>query len=224
MDRSIKTKRKTCYYKVLGINVRASQEEIKSAFRYLAMKWHPDRNPGNPKASERFREVLAAYETLINPKMRGRYDRTRGYRKQERQTPTSWTDLHSEDNGEAGSFDEIFQDVFGFGRPQVRKQHGADLRFDIQVPKSSLSNGHHEEITYERLIFCRKCRENGSKRAACGQCGGTGEFVELCSLRVWIPAGIENGTRIRVAGAGDMPFVAVPPGDLVLLVHVIENC
>jgi len=224
LKRTITTKRKTCYYKVLGINVRASREEIRSAFRYLAMKWHPDRNPGNPKASERFREVLTAYETLINPAMRGRYDRMHGYREPRKGSQTSWTDLHAEDSGEATTFDEIFQDVFGMGRPKVRTQHGSDLRFDIQIPRSSVANGHHEEISYERLIFCRKCKEIGSRRLECGQCGGTGEFIEPCSLRVWIPPGIGNGTRIRVAGAGDMPFAAVPPGDLILLVYVVENC
>ena len=118
---TLKSQRKiTCHYKTLGISVRASQEEIRSAFRYLAMKLHPDRNPGNPVAAERFREVRKAYETLKDPAARGKYDRIRGYRKsRENYSDSSWTDIHSE-GGEASSFDEIFQDLFGIGKRQVR--------------------------------------------------------------------------------------------------------
>jgi molecular chaperone DnaJ len=224
LERSVKKKRATCYYKVLGISIRAGQEEIRSAFRYLAMKWHPDKNPNNPRAAERFREVLTAYETLINPRMRGRYDRMRGYLKTKAK-PQAWTDLHSDENdGEAASFDEIFQDVFGFGKPKVRTLRGCDLRFDLQVPRSSIGRGHHEEISYERLVFCRSCNGNGASRSGCIRCGGSGEHEETLSVRIWIPPGIEDGMRIRVVGGGDAPYAAAAPGDLILLVHVVENC
>lgn len=220
MERSARRKRKTCHYKVLGVPVRASQDQIRGAFRYLAMKWHPDRNPDNPRAAERFREVLTAYEILIDPAARGKYDRSRGYQKPRKRTSASWTDLHGQ-GGEAASFDEIFQDLFGMGRPQIRTQHGSDLRFDIQVLRSSLAGGVHEEISYERIMFCRNCNGNGATRLGCGLCGGSGEYEETCSLRVWIPPGIEDGMRIRVTGAGDRPLASIPAGDLVLLVHVI---
>ena len=215
-------RKKTCYYKTLGITVRASQEEIRSAFRYLAMKLHPDRNPGNPKAAERFREVRKAYETLKDPAARGRYDRQNGHRKQkERFADSAWTDLHSE-GGEAASFDEIFQDLFGIGKRHIRTSHGRDLRFDLQIPRSSLKDGgFHEDINYVRMAFCR-CH-NGSIRSGCRLCGGIGEIEEACSLRVWIPAGIANGTRIRVSGAGEAVVPATAPGDLVLLVQIIEG-
>lgn len=226
MERSAKPQKKTCYYKLLGIPVRASQEQIRRAFRYWAMKWHPDRNPDDPHAAERFREVHAAYETLIDPAMRGKYDRIHGYRKARKKSSnskssSSWTNLHNE-GGEAASFDEIFQDVFGMGRPQVRTQHGCDLRFDVQIPKSSLLNGgFHEEISYGRIVFCRNCSGNGAK-AGCYLCGGNGEYEETCTVRIWIPPGIEDGMRIRVTGGGDCRSPAIPPGDLILLVHVID--
>lgn len=223
MERVVKSKKQICYYKVLGIQVRATREQIRSAFRYLAKKWHPDRNPGNPEAARRFREVLTAYETLIDPSMRGKYDRVHGHNARKRKAETSWTDLHSDEKGgEAASFDEIFQDVFGIGRPKVRTIHGSDLRFDIQVSRSSVFDGRHEEISYDRLIFCRNCNGNGSTRAGCSQCGGAGEHEESCTVRVWIPAGIQDGTRIRIAGGGDFPYKSYPPGDLILLVHVID--
>ncbi|MCE5334610.1 MAG: DnaJ domain-containing protein [Desulfobacteraceae bacterium] len=224
MERT-RAKRKTCYYKVLGIRVGATQDEIRGAFRYLAMKLHPDRNPGDPKAAERFREVRKAYEILKDPATRGRYDRIRGYGKPKRKSTSSssWTDIH-EHGGEANSFDEIFQDVFGMGRPQVRTQHGCDLRFDIQIARSALRNGGcHEEICYGRIVFCRNCN-NGIGRLGCPTCGGAGEYEQSCSLRVWIPATIEDGMRIRVAGGGDGRSASVPPGDLILLVSVIEGC
>jgi molecular chaperone DnaJ len=216
-------RKKTCYYKTLGISVRASQEEIRSAFRYLAMKLHPDRNPGNPTAAERFREVRKAYETLKDPAARGKYDRLNGYRKlKDRFSDSSWTDIHSE-GGEAASFDEIFQDLFGIGKRQIRTTHGSDLRFDLQISRSSLKNGgFHEEISYVRNVFCQ-CY-NRLMRSGCRLCGGIGEIEETCSLRVWIPAGITNGTRIRVSGAGDADVRTATPGDLVLFVHIIEGC
>jgi len=225
LERQVHRKKKICYYKVLGIQVAATQEQIRSAFRYLAKKWHPDKNPGNSRAAERFREVLVAYETLINPAMRSRYDRNNGHRGARRKPEPYWTDLHSDEKGgEAASFEEIFQDVFGFGRPKVRTQRGCDLRFDVQVARNSLGGGRQEEISYERLVFCRNCNGKGVSRAGCPRCGGTGEHEEVCTLRIWIPEGILDGTRIRIPGGGDSPSAGFPPGDLVLLVNVIENC
>jgi DnaJ-class molecular chaperone len=187
------------------------------------MKLHPDRNPGNPLAAERFREVRKAYETLKDPAARGKYDRIRGYRKsRENYSDSSWTDIHSE-GGEASSFEEIFQDLFGIGKRRVRTTHTCDLRFDLQISRSSLGNGgFHEEINYVRMVYCRQCN-NGARRSGCQLCGGIGECEEACSLRVWIPAGIENGTRIRVAGAGDLLSPSTAPGDLVLLLQIIDG-
>jgi molecular chaperone DnaJ len=187
------------------------------------MKLHPDRNPGNPRAAERFREVRVAYETLKDPAARGKYDRVRGYRKsKETYSDSSWTNIHSE-GGEAASFDEIFQDVFGIGKRQVRTPHGRDLRFDLQVARSSVRNGgFHEEISYVRMVYCRNCID-GVRRSACRLCGGVGEREEVCSFRVWIPGEIENGTRIRVAGAGDAVLPAAAPGDLILFVQIVEG-
>jgi len=224
LETQAKVRGKTCYYKILGIAVRATQEEIRSAFRYLAMKLHPDRNPGNPVAAERFREVRKAYETLKDPASRGKYDRIKGYRKSRKNfSDSSWTDIHSE-GGEASSFDEIFQDLFGIGKRRVRTSQICDLRFDLQVARGSLRNGgFHEEISYVRTVFCRHCN-NGIRRSGCQLCGGAGECEETCSLRVWIPQEISDGTRIRVAGAGDIFFPAVSPGDLILFVQIIEGC
>lgn len=224
METQAKARKSTCCYKILGISVRATQAEIRSAFRYLAMKLHPDRNPGNPAAAARFREVRKAYETLKDPASRGKYDRLRGYKRSKRQVYDSpWTDLHNE-GGEASSFDEIFQDLFGIGKREVRTSRICDIRFDLQVRRGALVNGgFHEEISYVRTVFCRNCN-NGARKSGCELCGGAGEREETCSLRVWIPAEVVDGTRIRVAAAGDFLFPALSPGDLILLVQVIEGC
>jgi molecular chaperone DnaJ len=219
-----KTHTRTCYYKLLGVPVRASKDEIRRAFRLLALRLHPDRNPGDPGSAERFREVLKAYETLIDPATRGRYDRIRGYRKSRRKAEDLVFDA-PEREYRPPTFDEIFQETFGFARARVRKQHGADLRFDLQVARSQLAAGAHEEINYQRLVFCRNCIGNGGRRAAahCESCRGMGEIEESCSLKIWIPPGSQDGARVRVQGAGDFPYPGSPPGDLVVLVHVIEG-
>ena len=139
METQAKAKKKSCCYKILGIPIRATQAEIRSAFRYLAMKLHPDRNPGNPVAAARFREVRKAYETLKDPASRGKYDRLRGYRRSKRQvSEPSWTDILDE-GGEASSFDEIFQDLFGIGKREVRTSRICDIRFDLQVARAPCS-------------------------------------------------------------------------------------
>lgn len=216
-------RKKTCYYKTLGISVRATQQEIRSAFRYLAMKLHPDRNPGNPLSAERFCEVRKAYETLKDPAAKARYDRLNGYGKlREKFSDSSWTDLDSE-GGEALSFDEIFQNLFGIGNRHRRTTHGSDLRFDLQIARSALNNGgFHEEISYVKMVFCQ-CH-NSSERLGCRLCGGVGEIEQKSSLRVWIPAGISSETRIRVPGAGDAAVAALAPGDLILSIKIIEGC
>jgi len=223
LEPQVRARNKTCYYKTLGISVRASHQEIRSAFRYLAMKLHPDRNPGNTMAAERFREVRKAYEILKDPAARRKYDRVRGYRKSRKTySDSSWTDIHNA-GGEASSFDEIFQDLFGIGKRHVRTSHGCDLRFDLQISRSSLQNGgFYEEISYMRMVYCRHCN-NGSRSSGCQLCGGIGECEEACSLRAWIPVGIVDGTRIRVAGAGDAILPAAPPGDLIVLVQIIDG-
>ena len=216
---------KICFYRILGIPVRATQDEIKRAFRRLALRWHPDRNAGDPKAAERFKEALRAYETLIDPKARGKYDRSQGYRGQRNKSSYS-RDFEESRDGSATSFEEIFEEAFGIRGKRVRKPHGCDLRFDLQVPRSSIVDGLHEEISYGRVVFCRNCVGNGGHGRAsgnCEKCLGLGELEETRSVRVFIPPGSPNGTRLRVEGAGDYPNPGNPPGDLVILVHIIEG-
>ena len=213
---------KVCYYKILGVPARASQEEIKRAFRLLALRLHPDCNPLDPEANGRFRQILEAYETLSDATRRARYDTLRGYRRRPKRTPG----LHREEAvGTGDSFQDIFKEAFGVQFEAPGAVRGSDLRFDLQVPRSVAARGAYERIRYERRVFCPDCCGNGRRvpLPTCGVCHGSGELEELCSLRVWIPAGVSQGARLRIAGAGDRPSAQGRAGDLVILLHVVEN-
>lgn len=213
---------KVCYYKVLGVAVGAGDEEIKKAFRSLALRFHPDRNPENPRAAERFREALEAYETLIDPSRRCEYDRDRGHG---RPKSDGFRTARRKKEGSRSPFDDIVHEAFGIDYAFFRERSGVDLRFDLQVPRWSIGEGAFEEIRYTRLVFCRGCIGQGRKKAlkSCGECGGLGEVEEECSVRVWIPPGSETGTRLRVPGGGDHLVPGSVAGDLVILLHVIEK-
>jgi molecular chaperone DnaJ len=211
-----------CFYKILGVSVRASQEEIRKAFRSLALRWHPDRNPHDPRAAERFRDALDAYETLIDPKKRGQYDRIQGYKKANGGTRLR---RHRGKAGNGDSYRDVLKDFFGFDAVHLRQEREYDLRFDLQVLRSALTQGTYEQIDYKRWVYCGKCIVNGRRVAvrSCEDCRGKGEIEEACSLRIWIPAGSVQGTRLRFPGAGDRLTPNAPAGDLVILLHVVEG-
>jgi molecular chaperone DnaJ len=214
----------TCYYKVLGIPVRANQDEIKRAFRMLALRWHPDRNPHDSFAAERFREALEAYENLIDPSRRGQYDKVRRY-------DGSKSDARRHDrrprSQRASSYtiEEILSELFGFDYHHVKQHRSNDLRFDLQIPRSVAINGTHEEIVFQRWVFCQGCMGNGTRSSSpvCRKCRGTGEMEETRSLMVWIPAGSQQGARLRISGEGDRLSPQASPGDLVVCLHIIEG-
>ena len=208
-----------CYYKILGVETGASQTEIKQAFRRIAMRCHPDRNPSDPAAKERFRDAVEAYEVLADPRRRKQYDRLRGHR------PRGGDGFHDtgfRTSGRGRTADEVFHEYFGFARQNQCADRHHDLRFDLQVTAADLSHGLSDDIRYSRVVFCQRCMGRGRIGISgdCPHCGGTGEIEEPVSINVTIPAGCENGTRLRVPGAGDRPHPGMQPGDLVILVHV----
>ncbi len=215
----------TCYYKVLGVSVRASQEEIKRAFRLLALRWHPDCNPHDPTAAERFREALEAYENLVDPSRRGRYDKARNYarskggtRRQRRSASPGGRETPSQ------TVEEILREAFGVefaGHP--REQRTADLRFDLQVLERDALRGTQERIVFQRMVFCQECMGYGSRAmsSTCPVCHGQREVEETCAVTVRIPAGSREGTRLRLVGEGDRQSPWTPPGDLVVYLYVV---
>jgi molecular chaperone DnaJ len=215
-----------CYYKVLGVPVRASQDEIKRAFRLLALRWHPDRNPHDALAAERFREALEAYENLIDPSRRCDYDKLRHHSRSRNATRRRRNGRHRMSN-ETSTFtvEEILNEFFGVESIRQKEHKRGDLRFDLQVSRNSAIEGTHEQIVFQRMVFCQACIGNGSKSASseCSKCHGRGELEESCSLSVWIPAGSQPGVRLRVAGKGDRLSPMVPPGDLIVCLHIVEG-
>ena len=213
-----------CYYKILGVSFRATQDEIRRSFRILALRYHPDRNPEDAGASERFREAVSAYETLVDTSRRAQYDRRKGLLR----SGPKRTGCRTGDHGRAGtasSYEDLLEELFGV-RPKARSETDLryDLRFDLQVHSTLVREGGQEEISFARAVFCPECKGNhGAERSSlCRVCGGSGEVEERRSKRVFIPAGLGDGSRLRMQGWGDCLMPGRAPGDLVIVLHVAD--
>jgi len=162
------------YYEVLGVERDASAEEIKRAYRKLAIRYHPDKNPGDPEAEERFKELAEAYQVLGDPEKRARYDRFGHEAATGGASPFADVDVHSV----AEFFESIFGDVFGLGRER-RRRRGRDLRVDIVLDLEEAAKGVERRVTVARRAPCEDCRGTGgapgAKVESCRACGGTGQ-------------------------------------------------
>ena len=167
------------YYEVLGVNRDASDEEIKKAYRKLAMKHHPDRNPDNPKAEEHFKEAKEAYETLSDGQKRAAYDQY-GHAAFESGGMGGGSPFGA---GGAGSFDfsDIFGDIFGGGRGGGRSNvhRGADLRYNLEITLEQAARGTETQIRVPTMAECETCHGSGAKPGTspttCATCGGHGQ-------------------------------------------------
>jgi molecular chaperone DnaJ len=253
---------KTDYYEVLGVSREATEQELKSAYRKQALKYHPDRNPGDHAAEEKFKEASEAYQVLCDPDKRAVYDRYG----------------HAGLSGAGGGFNggpfsggvdigDIFGDLFGemfnMGGSSQRgsRQHrGDDLRFDLTIDFEDAIFGTETEIRIRRLENCSVCSGRGSASGrgpsvcsqcqgrgqiryqqgffsvarTCSACGGSGQVIsDPCTacrgegraanevkLHVKVPAGVEDGTRIRYTGEGDAGRVGGPKGDLYVILSI----
>jgi molecular chaperone DnaJ len=250
------------FYEILGVAKTASEDEIKKSYRKLAMKYHPDRNPDNKEAEEKFKEVKEAYEMLTNPEKREAYDRY-GH---------AGVDPNSGMGGGFGggaggfgdAFGDIFGDIFGGGRggrsggPQVYR--GADLRYNLEITLEQAAAGFDTTIRVPSWDKCDTCHGSGAKPGTqpvtcstcaghgqvrmqqgffsiqqtcpkchgsgkiipepCAACGGAGRIKRNKTLEVKIPAGIDNGMRIRSSGNGEPGTNGGPPGDLYVEIHI----
>jgi molecular chaperone DnaJ len=178
------------YYEVLGVERTVSTEEIKKAYRKLAIKYHPDKNPGDKNAEESFKELGEAYEALSDPQKRTAYDqyghaafdaRTRGFGAGRGGGFHDPFEIFREvfSGGGGGS---IFEDLFGGGRPDpTGPQRGADLRYDMEITFEEAAMGTEKEVTLTKLEQCENCKgsgaESGSGRKSCPACGGRGQII-----------------------------------------------
>jgi len=247
------------YYEVLGLNRGASEDEIKKAYRRLAMKHHPDRNPDDLSSEEKFKEASEAYEILANGEKREAYDRF-GH--------AGVDAAGGVGGGFDGSFSDIFSDVFGdiFGGARPGRsgvQRGADLRYSLDLQLEQAVSGDSVEVGIPVLAACEDCDGSGAKpgtspttcpdcggsgqirvaqgffslqqtcprcRGAgkvitdpCRTCGGGGRVEKRKTLSVKIPAGVDTGDRIRLAGEGEAGLHGGPPGDLYVQIEVREH-
>jgi molecular chaperone DnaJ len=247
------------YYEVLGVDRRASEVEIKRAFRNRARQYHPDVNK-EPDAEARFKEVNEAYEVLSDPRKRAQYDRFGQV--------GAAADFGG--FGDLGGFADIFETFFGAGARRGTSrgpQRGSDLRYDIAISFEEAVFGTEREIEIPVLQICQRCdgkgAEPGSGMSTCPRCQGSGELrrvqqsvfgqfvnVVICDrcqgegqilgqpcgrchgsgrerrskrLTITIPAGVDRGQQIRVAGEGEIGPRGGPPGDLYVVLDVADH-
>ena len=252
------------YYEVLGVNKGANADELKRAYRKLAMQLHPDKNPGDKQAEHKFKELNEAYDVLKDEQKRAAYDRF-GHAAFEGGAGQGGGrgDFGGFSGGFADIFDEMFGDFMGGGRRTGGTQRGADLRYNMEIGLDDAFAGKQATIRVAsaavcescsgsgaepgaKPITCPTCRGQGKVRASqgffmiertCPNCGGTGQIIEkpcrTCSgqgrtrrertLNVSIPAGVEDGTRIRLAGEGEAGMRSAPPGDLYIFLTITPH-
>ena len=253
------------YYEVLGVAKNASDDEIKKAYRKLAMKYHPDRNPDNQAAEEKFKEAKEAYEMLSDPQKRDAYD---SYGHAGVDPNIGAGGFGGGAGGFADAFGDIFGDIFGNaaggrrgGGPQVYR--GADLRYNLEITLEQAAAGFDTTIRVPSWDECNTCHGSGAKpgtspttcptcaghgqvrmqqgffsiQQTCPKCHGTGKIIpDPCptcagmgkikhtkTLEVKIPAGIDDGMRIRSSGNGEPGVNGGPPGDLYVEIHIKQH-
>ena len=169
------------YYEVLGVSRDASAEEIKKAYRQAALKYHPDRNPNDPKAAEaKFKEAAQAYEVLSDPEKRQRYDRY-GHE------GLSGAAMHDFSHMGAADIFSMFEDIFGGGVFGGRRG-GVDLQTEVELTLAEVARGTEKTVEFERSDYCERCSgsgaEPGSQRRTCSQCGGYGQVEQQTGFSV----------------------------------------
>lgn len=257
------------YYDILGVDRRADEKTLKSAYRKKAMEFHPDRNPDNPEAEAKFKQVNEAYATLSDADKRRRYDQMGHNAYRQSSSMGGGAGASAADFEEmvrsafGGSFDDLFGEMFGRGGRGGRPggaARGQDLRYDVELELEDVFAGKAVEIDVPSAETCDRCDGSGAEpgssietcptcngagavrmsqglftmQRTCPTCGGQGQYVKdpcrACdgvgrvrkekTLQVNIPAGVEDGTRVRLAGEGDQGARGGPRGDLYVFVSV----
>ena len=252
---------KRCYYETLEVERDADDNKLKAAFRKLAMKWHPDRNPGDAASEVRFKEINEAYEVLKDSDKRAAYDRY-GHAAFEQGSGLGGAGPGF-GAGFASSFSDIFEDLFGMAAQRGRgggRERGADLRYNMEITLEEAYLGKTAKIEIPVSVTCESCSGTGAKAGtkpkscsschgagrirqaqgfftlertcpscqgrgqmiedACPSCSGSGRVTRERTLSVNIPQGVEDGTRIRLAGEGEAGFRGGPSGDLYIFLSL----
>ncbi|CCQ75677.1 molecular chaperone DnaJ [Magnetospira sp. QH-2] len=252
------------YYELLGVDREANESELKKAYRKMAMQYHPDRNPGDKAAEQNFKDVNEAYDVLKDEQKRAAYDRF-GHAAFEQGGPGGGGGgFHPGGAQGFGGFADIFEEMFGnFGGAQRgggAQNHGADLRYNMEISLEEAYKGAKSTIRVPTAVPCESCDGSGAEggkppvtcttcqgtgrvraqsgfftvertcpschgagrviKDPCHTCGGTGRVEREKTLSVNIPAGVEEGTRIRLSGEGEAGMRGGPPGDLYIFLSL----
>src|SRR5260370_9060397 len=254
---------KGCYYETLEVERTADESKLKAAFRKLAMKWHPDKNPGDANSDVRFKEINEAYEVLKDGDKRAAYDRF-GHAAFEQGAGGGGPGFGG---GFASSFSDIFEDLFGMaaqrGGRGGGRERGADLRYNMEITLEEAFVGKTAQIEIPVSVTCESCSGTGAKAGTkpktcstcggggrvrqaqgfftlertcpgcqgrgqmiedpCPSCAGSGRVTRERTLSVNIPQGVEDGTRIRLAGEGEAGVRGGPPGDLYIFLSLATH-
>jgi curved DNA-binding protein len=234
------------YYEALGVNKNAPEDEIKSAYRKQARKYHPDVNPNDKSAEEKFKEINEAYEVLSDPEKRKRYDTLGPNWKsgEEFRPPPGWQQESRVDFGDTGDifggvggggggasgFSDFFEALFGGSRRGPRgarggagfSMRGRDIEAEIELTLEEAHRGGTRGISLMTMESCPDCRGSGTKdgKTVCPTCRGAGVVQRPKTLEVTIPPGVRDGSVIRLAGQGEPGASGGPPGDLLLRVRL----
>ncbi len=265
------------FYKTLGVSKDTSQEKIKKAYRKLARKWHPDINPGNKEAEQKFKEISRAYDCLGNKEKRKLYDEfgeeglRAGFDTEKAREYSKWDSFQQagrapggEGSGRYQSYEDIFGDLFGSGtgRGGFRSSmsaKGRDIQHDMTIDLVSALKGFETELAMQKVKVCPACQGSGTDPNStittcsycggsgrqevaegpmhftkpCPHCGGHGQTGKSCSqcrgsgqvlgtekIRVVIPQGVREGSKVRVTGKGEPGLNGGQPGDLYLIIHL----
>jgi DnaJ-class molecular chaperone len=233
------------YYQILGVPKNAPEKDIKSAYRKLAKKWHPDANPNNQKeAEEKFKDLQEAYEVLGDSDKRRKYDvlgsnwkeaanqaeAQRRYRNSQSETFYDFGDFGGAQGAGPSGFSDFFDMFFsGVGRRTTAQstgfaQRGQDLETTIELSLRDIYDGGKKSISLQLEDVCPRCRGTGTERGTlCPQCHGTGRLLTTKKFEVTIPRGIREGQRIRLAGQGGGGIGGGPNGDLFLIVKLADD-
>ena len=250
------------FYELLEVERGADEAALKSAYRRLAMKWHPDKNPGDTAAEQKFKAISEAYDVLKDPQKRSAYDRF-GHAAFRQQGGANGSGGSQDFGGFADIFESVFGEFMGGGRGGGRRggpTRGSDLRYDLEMTLEEAYSGRQANLTIDVAAACEPCSGSGAKpgtsaracstcggngrvgmrqglfmveRACpachgqgqiiadpCDECGGAGRVEKQKTLNVNVPKGVDDGTRIRVAGEGEAGGRGGPAGDLYIFVHL----
>jgi molecular chaperone DnaJ len=265
------------FYKILSVSRNATQEEIKKTYRKLARKWHPDINPGNKEAEQKFKDISRAYDCLGDKEKRKLYDEfgeeglQAGFDAEKAREYAKWSTYQQRASGSPGegfgryqSYEDIFGDFFGAGMggggfrtPMASR--GRDIEHEMTIDLISALKGFETELSMQKIKTCQGCHGSGTDPnstintcSACGgsgrqnvaegpiqftkpcphcnghgqigkpcsQCGGSGRVLGTEKIRVVIPKGVKEGSKVRVAGKGEPGLNGGQPGDLYLVIHL----